>query len=56
MGCLGQGECETLTCRWNEPDDVPALEVVPNADGALRECKADNGTTIVEVHNCGGFQ
>ncbi len=54
---LGPGECETLTCRWNEPDDsVSALEVIPNADGALRECKADNGTTIVEVHNCGGFQ
>ncbi len=54
---LAPGACETLTCRWEDPDaDVTQLEVVPNADGALRECKPDNGKTLVQVYKCNGFQ
>lgn len=54
---LAPGECETLTCRWEEPDaSVTEIEVVPNADGALRECKAGNGRTVVQAYNCNGFQ
>lgn len=53
---LAPGECETLVCRWEEPDEgVTQIEVVPNADGALRECNSDNGKTLVQVHRCGGF-
>jgi hypothetical protein len=54
---LAPGECETITCRWEDADDtVTELEVVPNANGALRECNAGNGGTRVQVYRCGVFQ
>lgn len=48
---LGPGECETVGCTWATPPTLQSqavdVDVVPNDNGAYKECKPGNGHGVV---------
>lgn len=52
-GPLAVGACETVTCTWASPPSSPVdVTVVPNDDGAIAQCNANNDKGLVKAVAC----